>query len=80
MVYEIKCDGCGSIRVGQTRRYVTASISEHQRKNLNVGHHLVECGGSTNDIEWKVFDACSHSRKTHDRRSYIRQQVEGSRD
>ena len=23
-----------------------------------MGQHLVECRGATNDIEWKILDAC----------------------
>ena len=51
VVYEIKCNGCGSIYVGQTSRHVTTRITEHQKKDSQVGQHLVECRGATNDIE-----------------------------
>ena len=60
MVYEIKCNGCGSIYVGQTSRHVTTSISQHQKKDPQVRHRLVECRGSSNDIEWKIL----HARRT----------------
>ena len=56
VVYEIKCNGCGSIYVGQTSR--STRITEHQKKVSQVGQHLVECRGATNDIEWKIHDAC----------------------
>ena len=55
---KFKCNGCGSIYVGQTSRHVTTRITEHQKKDSQVGHHLVECRGATNDIEWKILDAC----------------------
>ena len=29
-----------------------------QKKDSQVGQHLVECCGATNDIEWKILDAC----------------------
>ena len=29
-----------------------------QKKHPQVGQHLIECRGATNDIEWKIFDAC----------------------
>ena len=58
VVYEIICNGCGSIYVGQTSRHVTTRITEHQKKDSRVGQHLVECRGATNDIEWKILDAC----------------------
>ena len=57
MVYEIKCNGCGSIYVGQTSRHVTTRITEDQKKDSQVGQHLVESHGATNDIEWKILDA-----------------------
>ena len=31
VVNEIKCNGCGSIYVGQTSRHVTTRITEHQK-------------------------------------------------
>ena len=58
VVYEIKCNGCGSIYVGQTSRHVTTRITEHQKKDSQVSQYLVECRGATNDIEWKILDAC----------------------
>ena len=58
VVYEIKCNGCGSIYVGQTSRHVTTRITEHQKKDSQEGQHLVERRGATNDIEWKFLDAC----------------------
>ena len=63
VVYEIKCIGCGSIYVGQTSRHVTTRITEHQKKDSQVGQHLVECRGATNDIEWKTLDACQTVEK-----------------
>ena len=58
VVYEIKCNGCGTIYVEQTRRHVTTRITEFEKKDSQVGQHLVECFGATNDIEWKNRDAC----------------------
>ena len=63
VVYEIKCNGCGSIYFGQTSRHVTARITQHQKKDSQVGQHLVECRGATNDIEWKILDACRTAEK-----------------
>ena len=57
-VCEIKINQCGSIYVGQTSRNVTTKISEHQKKDSQMGQHLAECSGSTNDSEWKIQDAC----------------------
>ena len=51
VVYEIKCNGCGSIHVGQTSRHVATWITEHQKNDSQVGQLLVECCGATNDIE-----------------------------
>ena len=58
VVYEIKCNRCGSIYVGQTSRHVTTRITEHQKRDSQVGQHLVECPGASNDIERKILDAC----------------------
>ena len=58
VLYEIKFNGCGSIFVGQTSRHVTTRITEHQKKDSQVGQHLVECRGAWNDVEWKILDAC----------------------
>ena len=33
-------------------------ITEHQKKDSQVGQHLVECRGATNEIEWKILDSC----------------------
>ena len=49
---------CGSIYVGQTIRHVTTRKPEHQKKDPQVGQHVVEGFGATNDIEWKILDAC----------------------
>ena len=58
MVYEIKCNGSGSIYVGQTSRHVTTRITEHQKKDSQVGQHLVECRGAAKYREWKILDDC----------------------
>ena len=58
VAYEIKSKACGSIYVGQTSKHVTAKITEHQKKDSQVGQPLVECFCATNDIEWKILDAC----------------------
>ena len=58
VVYVIKRNGCGFIYFWQTSRHVTTRITEHQKKDSQVGQHLVECLGATNDIEWKILDAC----------------------
>ena len=47
--------GCGSIYVGQTSRHVSTRLTEHQKKDSQVGQDLVECG-ATNDIEWRIVD------------------------
>ena len=49
--------------VGQTSLHVTTRIAEHQKKDSQVGKHLVECRGATNDIEWKILDACRKLEK-----------------
>ena len=53
----IKNNGGGSIFVGQKNRHVTTRIQEHQKKNSQVGQHLVEFCGATHDFEWKNLDA-----------------------
>ena len=47
-----------TIYVWQTSRHVTSRITEHQKKSSQVGQHLVECRGATNDIQCKTLDAC----------------------
>ena len=42
----------------KTNRHVTTRTSEHQKKDSQVGQHLVECCGATNDTESKNLDAC----------------------
>ena len=58
VIYEIKFNGCGSICVRQTSRHVTTRMSEQQKKDSQVGQHLIEYCGATNEIEWKNLDAC----------------------
>ena len=57
LVYEIECNGCGSIYVGRTSRHLTTRMSEQQKKDSQVEQHIVKCSSSTNEIEWKILDA-----------------------
>ena len=50
VLIEIKSNGCGSIYVVQTSRHVITRITEHQKEDSQVGRHIVECSGSTNNI------------------------------
>ena len=50
-VYEMKCNGCESIYVGQTRELSTTRLSKHQKRNSKVGQHLAEYSGFSNDNE-----------------------------
>ena len=29
-----------------------------KQKDSQVGQHFVDCSGSTNDLVWKILDAC----------------------
>ena len=56
VVYKGKCNGCSPIYVGQTSRYVTTRISEHQKKDFPVGQYVVECCDTAHYIEWGILD------------------------
>ena len=43
--------------VGQTSRHITTRITEHRKTDPQVGEHMVECCGATNDFEWNILDA-----------------------
>ena len=51
------------LQVVFTTRKLRTRITEHQKKDSQVGQHLVECRGATNDIEWKILDACRTAEK-----------------
>ena len=70
VLYEIKCNGCGSIYVGHTSWHVTNRISEHQKRIhswISIFINLVAARMTLNGNS----GCLSHSRETHDHRSYI---------
>ena len=63
VVYKVTCNGCSSIYVGETSRHVTTRTSEHRKKDSPVTQHLVECCGTTHNVNWEIHDACREVEK-----------------
>ena len=63
VVFEISCNWCESIYVGQASRDVTTNISKHQQNDSQLRQHLVECSGSANESERKILYTCRTVQK-----------------
>ena len=63
MVYELTCNGCNSIYVGQTCRHITTRVAEHAKADSPVGLHAIECNGDKTAFQWKILDQCGNQSK-----------------
>ena len=52
VVYKLTCSACQGSYVGQTKRYLSTRLKEHQRPPSSVHSHLKQCGG---DIATEVL-------------------------
>ena len=63
MVYELACNGCKSIYVGQTSRHITTRVAEHAKADSPMEVHAIECNGDKAAFQWKILDQCSNQSK-----------------
>ena len=63
VVYELTCNGCKSIYVGQTCRHITTRVAEHAEADAPIGLYAIECNGDKTAFQWKILDQCSNQSK-----------------
>ena len=63
VVYELTCNGCKSIYVGQTCRHITTRVAEHAMADSPMGVHAIECNGEQTALQWKILDQCNNQIK-----------------
>ena len=63
VVYELTCNGCKSIYVGQTYRHITTRVAEHAMADSPMGVHAIESNGEKTSFQWKILDQCSNQSK-----------------
>ena len=63
MVYEINCNGCRSIYVGQTCRHITKGVAEHAKLDSPMGKLAIECNGDETAFQWQVLDQCGNQSR-----------------
>ena len=63
VVYEVPCNGCKSLYVGQTCRHITTRVAEHAKADSPMGVHAIECNGDKTAFQWKILDQYSKQSK-----------------
>ena len=63
VVYELTCNGCKSIYVGQTCGHITTRVAEHAEADSTMGIHAIECNGDKTALEWKILDQSGNQSK-----------------
>ena len=63
VVYELTCNGCKSIYVGQTCRHITTRVAEHAKAHSLMGVHAIEGNGDKIAFQWKILDQRSNQSK-----------------
>ena len=62
VVYELTCNGCKSIYVGQICRHFTTRVAEHAMHSP-MGVHTIKCIGDKTAFQWKILDQCGNQSK-----------------
>ena len=63
VVYELTCNWCKSIYVGQTCRHITTRVAEQAKADSPMGVHAIKCNGDKTVFQWKILDQCSNQSK-----------------
>ena len=64
VVYELTCNGCKSIFVGQTWRHTATEVAEHAKADSTMGIYAIQCyNGDTTAFQWKIKDQCGNQSK-----------------
>ena len=62
VVYELTCNGCKSIYVGQTYPHITTCNAEHATADSSMGVHAIECNVDKTAFQWKKLDQFKDNR------------------
>ena len=60
VVCELNCNGCKSVYVGQTCRYITTRVGEQSKADSPTGIHAIECNGDKTAFKWKILEQCGN--------------------
>ena len=63
VVYELTCNGCKSIYVGQTYPHITTWVAEHATADSPMGVHAIECNFDKTAFQWNKLDQCNNQDK-----------------
>ena len=63
VVYELSCNGCKSIYVGQLCRHITTRVAERGKADSPKRVHAIECNDDKAAFLWKILDQCSNQSK-----------------
>ena len=63
VVYELTCNVCNSIYVGQRCWHITTRVAEHVMVDSPMGLYAIECNGAKTAFQWKILDQCSNQSK-----------------
>ena len=63
VVYNLTCNGCNFIYVGQTCQNFTTRVAEHAKADSPMGVHVIECKGDKTTFQWKILDQRSNKSK-----------------
>ena len=63
VVYELTCNGCKSIYVGQTCRAITTRVAEQSKADSPMGVKATECNSDKTAFQWKILEQCSNQSK-----------------
>ena len=58
VVYELTCNGCKSIYVGQTCRHNTTKVAVHAKADSSMGIHATEWNEDKTDFQGNILDQC----------------------
>ena len=63
VVFELTCNGCKSIYLGQKFRHFTIRVAEHAKGDSPMGIHTIECNGNKTAFQRNMLDQCSNRCK-----------------
>ena len=63
VVYELTCNGCKSIYIGQTCRLFTTRVAEHAQADSPMEIHAMKRNGEKTAFPRKILDQCGNQSK-----------------
>ena len=80
VVYELTCNGCKSIYVGQTCRHITTRVAKHVKVDSLMGFYAIECNGDKkNSFPVEDIRPMQQPIYVNDTRHYLYKNTETSR-